>query len=562
MSIFKQADKILGMNARNLLFLSKYNTRANKKFADDKIFTKNFLESRGVGVAKLYHVVKQHTELTNEFFDALPKSFVVKPNLGFAGAGILVITERKKNVFITVSGKKLTKDFLFHHFVEILDGKYSISGTRDKVILEEVLVAHPAFRQLTEVGLPDVRMIVFNQVPVMAMSRIPTAESDGKANMELGAVGMGIDIGTGRTTGGAMFSKFIKKMPNGTSTRNFQIPFWDDILLTCARIQNYTKIGFLGVDLVITKTGVKVLELNARAGLKIQVANRTPLKSRLDKVQDLKVQTAEDGVEIAKTLFAQKNVVEDDFVKKPVIGISENVVLNSANPINLLARIDLAGEENIISSRFSKDVGKLLDITIADHRLKLPFSEGRVNGADLVLAGKFLTDFYIDPSKKVDQRIADVLTSNLDEKLISNIDEKVCDIDEQIKLLAYINPRNILEQKELFKTYHNLSPRFSYRECNLDFDYLRGELKKIPRANHFLFPLYEKKIVELEDKLSLLEAVDSSEFTHFSKKVFGEVTPHYYRLALDFIRDNYDKINGDDSDVLDHKQAMKFWKDF
>ena len=89
-----KAREVLGINARNLLYLSRYNSRANKKFADDKIFTKQFLESRGVGVAKLFHVVRQHTQLTSDFFDGLPDSFVVKPNRGFAGGGILVITKK------------------------------------------------------------------------------------------------------------------------------------------------------------------------------------------------------------------------------------------------------------------------------------------------------------------------------------------------------------------------------------------------------------------------------------------------------------------------------------
>jgi hypothetical protein len=37
-------------------------------------------------------------------------------------------------------------------------------------------------------------------VPVMAMIRIPTAESGGKANIHGGACAAGIDIGSGRLT--------------------------------------------------------------------------------------------------------------------------------------------------------------------------------------------------------------------------------------------------------------------------------------------------------------------------------------------------------------------------
>jgi len=43
-------------------------------------------------------------------------------------------------------------------------------------------------------GLPDIRVIAYNMVPVMAMMRIPTKESGGKANIHGGACAVGIDI--------------------------------------------------------------------------------------------------------------------------------------------------------------------------------------------------------------------------------------------------------------------------------------------------------------------------------------------------------------------------------
>ena len=109
MSFFSKASGILGMNARNLIFLGRYNSRANKKFADDKIFTKNFLESRGIGVAKLYHVVKNYKELTPEFFNALPDSFVIKPNRGFAGGGFMLLLGNEI-VFLSM-GRKFLRIF-------------------------------------------------------------------------------------------------------------------------------------------------------------------------------------------------------------------------------------------------------------------------------------------------------------------------------------------------------------------------------------------------------------------------------------------------------------------
>jgi len=559
---FWQKSGILGMNARNLLYLARYNSRANKKFADDKLFTKNFLESRGIGVAKLYRAVKNHADLTSEFFDSLPESFVVKPNRGFAGGGIVVIVRRKNGKFITAGGKKMSEDTLRLHCITILDGKYSISGTHDTAIFEEFLSPHPDFRKLTEIGLPDVRVIVFNRVPVMAMLRVPTAESDGKANMELGAIGMGIDIGTGRTTGGARFSKFLRKMPNGEPTEGFLVPFWDEILESCARTQDVTKIGFLGCDFVITKSGVKILELNARAGLKIQIANRAPLRARLEKVGDIKISSWEDGVAAARTLFSEKSTISTQSPEKPVIGIFENVILNAEPPRHLLAKIDLAAEKNTISAKFFDESAKTLDITIAEKRLKLPVEKGRVVGADLTLGGKFLHDFYIDPNKKIDQKTQKNFVSSVDEKILKNVDEKLAEIDSQIKLLSWINPQNLAEQKSLFLAHSSFSPRFFYRKCDLDFDILRSDLKKIPEVNHELFPLYRKKIEELESKLDLIEGRDSSEFFSASKRVFGGVNASAYRWAVDFIAKNQKNCQPDNSKELDTKFATEVLKKY
>jgi alpha-L-glutamate ligase-like protein/uncharacterized protein (TIGR02421 family) len=555
----KKSRQILGMNARNLHYIARYNSHADKKFADNKIFTKRFLESRGIGVAKLFHVVRRHTELTQEFFTALPDSFVLKPNHGFGGGGILVITEQRKNFWYTSSGTRFSSDDLFRHCIDILDGKYSISGVRDSVIFEERLEPHADLFRLTEAGLCDIRVIVFNSVPVMAMLRVPTHESDGKANMELGAYGMGIDLGTGKTIGAAYHSRFLKRLPNGEPAVGFQIPFWDEILHSSAKIQRATKIGYLGVDFVVTKTGVKVLELNARAGLKIQIANRIPLKPRLRKVIDLKIHNSEEAVNVTKTLFSRK-IQEEPSELRPVIGIRENVILNIEPPENVVAKIDLHAQENIISHEFRDEISGVLDLTIQGIRKKLPVKKGDVLDADLVLAGKFLSEFFIDPNKKFEQ-VSSVVPSDVDERKMKNVDEKICKIDDQLKLLSYINPRNIEEQKDLFFAHPEFVPRFLYRECELDLENLRQQLRRIPEVDHVLFPLFSKKIQELQDRISLIESVGSDDFPHFSDKLFGAVTEGRYRTAVTFLKKNLE-IAPDESEELDSRAAIERMEEY
>ena len=565
MAFLKDTAGILGMNARNLLYISRYNSAASKKFADDKIFTKQFLESRGVGVAKLYQIVKNQRQLTHEFFEGLPDSFVIKPNRGFAGGGILVIVGKKGKHWLTISGKKLDEEQMYLQCIDILEGKYSISGTHDDLLVEEKLDPHPDFRLLTQTGLSDIRVIVFNMVPIMAMLRVPTIESEGKANMELGAIAMGIDLGSGVTTGAAKKSKFIRKMPNGEPAQGFKIPHWDEILYSCSKIQQVTKIGFLGVDLVVTRAGVAVLEVNARPGLKIQVANQAPMKKRLDKVMDLKVMTPEEGVDIAKTLFAEKSVYEASFIPKPILGITENVLLNTVPPKSLIGKIDLNSETNLISAEYFNENEKLLDITLQGKRLKLPIEKmkAKKSDADLILGGKFLTDFYIDANKKFEQQnLAITSTASVDERMLVNIDRKVCAIDTQIKLLSYINPRNLTEQKALFLANSGFSPRFSYRDMDLDFVQMRNDLKKIPQVNHESYPLYSGKIKELEAKLMMLEARGSKEYSDLSQAVFGKVTRHLYQEALKFIKTNEPNLKPDTSPILETKKAVEILRAF
>ncbi len=561
-NFFAKSKKILGINSRNLEY-SVHNTSKDKKFADNKIYTKHFLESRGIGVAKLYHVISKYTQLTDEFFAGLPDKFVVKPNLGFAGAGILVITEKVKKSWRTASGKKITKDDLYRHCIDILEGKYSITGGRDKVIFEELLIPHPALRKLTEDGLTDVRVIVYNKVPVMAMMRVPTVESDGKANMELGAYGVGIDLGTGKTTGAAYYSEYVKTLKNGQSAVGFEVPFWDEILLNSAKIQAATGIKYLGIDFVITPDGVKVLELNARPGLKIQIANKAPMKERLNKIKDLKILTPEEGAKIAKTLFSASASKKEKIIpNKPIIGVFESVTLNGENPAKLVAKVDLTAEENKISAKYFDEKNPILDITLADKRLKLPVKKGTTKDADILLAGKYLSDFLIDVNKKIEhkQSVAK-MQADLDELKIKSVDKKVCEIDEQIKLLSYINPRNILEQKELFFTHKGIVPKFSYRQNELDIANLQRELKKIPVVDHVLYPLFAAKIEELALKLELISSVGTENFAGFSEKIFGKVTPTLYRKALDFLAENKD-IQPDDSPEMDYEEAAERMKEY
>ena len=54
---------LLGINARNLLYIKAYNPKKAVLLADSKIKTKNYLSARGVPVARLYHVINGKKEV-------------------------------------------------------------------------------------------------------------------------------------------------------------------------------------------------------------------------------------------------------------------------------------------------------------------------------------------------------------------------------------------------------------------------------------------------------------------------------------------------------------------
>lgn len=287
--------------------------------ADSKYKTKKILEKAGVGVPKL--IARFKTWKAVECFDwnELEGNFVVKPVGGYGGEGILII--RKKVVSYGLSatsyqlmdGRKITAEEIRGHCREILAGKYSMHGTPDSVIIEERIKIHPMFLGITKAGTPDIRVIVYNKIPVMAMFRIPTEKSGGKANLQQGAYGLGVDLATGITTFGIEGKgEEIKKLydygrKKFVKVNGIKIPLWREIMETAVNCQKAIPgLGFLGVDVVLDKEkGPMVLEVNARPGLSIQICNKAGLKARMDKVEDIDAKSVSHAVAASKYLFGE-----------------------------------------------------------------------------------------------------------------------------------------------------------------------------------------------------------------------------------------------------------------
>jgi alpha-L-glutamate ligase-like protein len=281
---------VLGMNFRNARYIMAHNARSAYPLVDDKVQTKRLAEKFGIPIPELYYVVEDHGSIAG-----LPgvlenlQEFVVKPARGSGGSGIILIKGRTDEGFITQSGKVIAKDAFTYHIASILSGIYSLEGKEDMAIIESLIHPDPVFKGVTyQEGVPDERIIVYRGVPVMAMVRLPTRASDGKANLHRGAIGAGIDIASGITMTAVHKSRIVGNHPDtGNPVSGIQLPRWDEILLMAARATEMTGLGYLGADFVLDRErGPVLLELNARPGLGIQMANLSGLRHRLDKTDN------------------------------------------------------------------------------------------------------------------------------------------------------------------------------------------------------------------------------------------------------------------------------------
>ena len=281
---------VLGMNVRNAEYIMACNARSAYPLVDNKVQTKRLAGKFGIPVPELHYVIENHGSISglSEVLKDL-REFVLKPARGSGGSGIILITDKTEKGFVTQSGKVVSTDDFNYHISSILSGIYSLEGIEDVAIIEALLHPDPLLNSVTyEQGVPDVRVIVYRGVPVMAMVRLPTKASDGKANLHRGAIGAGIDVGSGMTMTAVYRSRIIEKHPDtGNPVSGIRLPQWDRLLLMAAGAMDMTGLGYLGADFVLDRDkGPVLLELNARPGLAIQMANRQGLRTRLIKTDD------------------------------------------------------------------------------------------------------------------------------------------------------------------------------------------------------------------------------------------------------------------------------------
>ncbi len=374
--------EILGLNRRNAAYVRPYNSSRAKRIADDKLLCKKILSRSGIPTAEIYKVIRTPKQLETIRWEDFPKSFALKPNIGTGGSGIMIFYGKKKNAleWIRPDGTSMNVSQIKDHILRILEGQYSMGNRKDIAIVEERIVNNPLLKQFSYKGIPDIRVIVFNKVPIMAELRLPTYESAGKANLHAGGIGVGIDIATGITTTSIHRKHSPSSALPGMSDlydivdttldekrlllRGVTIPEWKKILEIAILCQQVSGLGYTGVDIALDRDkGPVVFELNARPGLSVQIANLAGIRERVERVRGLKIKDATHGIRVAQNLFGGE--VEDEVKEltgRQIIGLVEKATLFAYQP-----------ETELITSTQHK---KKMKSTAADIKNKISIDTG------------------------------------------------------------------------------------------------------------------------------------------------------------------------------------------
>lgn len=346
----KKIKEILGLNRRNQEYVRPLNSPSSKRIADNKILTKKVLAKEGINTPEVYKLIRTKKQLPFLDFESLPNSFVIKPNQGTGGNGIVVLYGKKKGqtAWIRPNGEIMTAKDITMHIENILEGRYSMGSRKDIAIIEERVKTDPFLKQYSYKGVPDIRIIGYNQVPIMAMMRLPTKKSNGTANLHSGAICTGIDISSGITTYSmhmqdkSLMSDSYEMIDSTIDLKEnkklggIQIPYWEEILQIAVKCQRASKLGYIGVDIALdAEKGPVVFELNARPGLGIQVANQAGLRWRLEKVKGIEIKSMKHGIRVAKNLFGGEVEESIEAISgRKVVNINEKVFLYYKTPVS------------------------------------------------------------------------------------------------------------------------------------------------------------------------------------------------------------------------------------
>jgi alpha-L-glutamate ligase-like protein len=280
---------ILGMNRRNAECILDRNPARAIAMVDDKLRVHQLCSAVHVATPALYAVFERVADVRG-FRERLAQrdDFVIKPVRGSGGRGVLVIVGRDARGFRRSNGHSISFSEVSDHLTDTLSGMHSLGGRPDAAMVQQRVRLHPAFEPISFRGIPDVRIVLYRGEPAMAMLRLPTRESNGRANLHQGGLGVGINLSTGQTHHAVQGNCRVLRHPDtGEELLGRRLPMWDAMLDMSRRVADAVRLGYLGVDLVLDPNrGPLLLEANARPGLAIQHANGAGLLPRLKAIDE------------------------------------------------------------------------------------------------------------------------------------------------------------------------------------------------------------------------------------------------------------------------------------
>ncbi len=342
---------------------------------------------------------------------------------------MVVFGRNKKGNWVLGDRSEIFIRQLKNHVLNILDGNFSPYNVPDITLIEQRVKNHPDLKQHSFQGIPDIRVIIYNLVPIMAMLRLPTQESHGKANLHAGGIGVGVDLSRGTTTNATYRGHVIESLPHKRlSLSGIRIPHWNKILILASQASQAIGLTFAGVDITIDRDdGPLVLEINCNPGLDIQLANLSPLRSRLRRVEDLNISNPQRGVRISRGLFGQD-------VEQEIEEISGKTIINTVEPIsivdlegnrhNTIAKIDTGAWRTTIDKSLAKKLGLHsnilerkhvrsalgkqhrpiveLSFSLRDHSVKTSafLADRSKMKYEIIVGRRDLVEFLIEPQRK------------------------------------------------------------------------------------------------------------------------------------------------------------------
>lgn len=272
-------SNVVGINSRNNQLIYPHNARRHYTLADDKIKAKQVLVQANIPCAATYVVLSKIGEIPTVFEALTPySSIAIKPANGKGGGGIMILHQNREGHWLK-GEKYISQPRIAKHMANIIMGVFS-GGKKDRVLIEYCIQSHPFFKKIYPVGVPDFRVILLKQTPVMAMLRVPTEQSDGKANLHQGGLGIGIDLETGLLRQGFDGKKYSDVHPDSKAQiSGLQVPYWKKIIAISLQTAQAFPLQYLGVDIVIDQElGPLIMEVNVRPGLAIQLVNKCGLR--------------------------------------------------------------------------------------------------------------------------------------------------------------------------------------------------------------------------------------------------------------------------------------------